>query len=94
MKHFRDDDWVTITYDQAREEQEKLNASKTKKSYIFQTPSKDNDGGTNNTGSRSSNNNVLRTKAAQGSYVPAQRNVEKEQGSWRPNAREDEEEMS
>ena len=40
IKHLKDDDWINVSYAQAKEECERTNASKVKKSFLFQSPDK------------------------------------------------------
>ena len=41
LKHYRDDEWVNISYDTAKSEQSKGNEKRTKKSFLFKSPSKE-----------------------------------------------------
>ena len=43
IKHRKDDDWMTFSYEHAKMEQEKNNTKKTKRSFLFKTPEKAGD---------------------------------------------------
>ena len=93
LKHKKDNEWISFSYDQAKKAQDEMNAKKVKKSLIFQSPervsavsekesrraSKPGDASTSGTTS---------TRSRTGTFVPAKRKQREDgsRGSWRPNA--------
>ena len=43
LKHICDDEWTNFSFEQAKEHQEKSNASRAKKSFLFKSPERSED---------------------------------------------------
>ena len=91
LKHYKDEDWVSIPYAQAKEEQDRMNANKAKKSFLFKSP--DKNAATGPSTSSGETSSQRQTNAKKGSFIPASRPTTTGNGNgpWTPAERMEEE---